>query len=81
VYNCEGGNNGSEYLPTYEDKDGDWMLVGDVPWGLVFHKINSKQKNAAFIQINLILMNLCRMFVDSCKRLRIMKGSEAIGLG
>ncbi|KAF6173436.1 hypothetical protein GIB67_027131 [Kingdonia uniflora] len=45
---------GSEYLPTYEDKDGDWMLVGDVPW---------------------------EMFVHSCKRLRIMKGSEAIGLG
>ncbi|RVX20737.1 Auxin-induced protein AUX28 [Vitis vinifera] len=35
------------------DKDGDWMLVGDVPW---------------------------EMFVDSCKRLRIMKGKEAIGL-
>ncbi|KAE8678973.1 Auxin-induced protein AUX28 [Hibiscus syriacus] len=45
--------NGSKYVPTYEDKDGDWMLVGDVPW---------------------------EMFVDSCKRLRIMKGSEAIGL-
>ncbi|KAM6577033.1 hypothetical protein CsatB_028870 [Cannabis sativa] len=45
--------NGSDYVPTYEDKDGDWMLVGDVPW---------------------------EMFVDSCKRLRIMKGSEAIGL-
>ncbi|CAN4111297.1 unnamed protein product [Withania somnifera] len=45
--------NGSDYVPTYEDKDGDWMLVGDVPWEL---------------------------FVDSCKRLRIMKGSEAIGL-
>jgi len=45
--------NGSEYVTTYEDKDGDWMLVGDVPW---------------------------EMFVDSCKRLRIMKGSEAIGL-
>ncbi|PIA31520.1 hypothetical protein AQUCO_04900076v1 [Aquilegia coerulea] len=45
--------NGTEYVPTYEDKDGDWMLVGDVPW---------------------------EMFVDSCKRLRIMKGSEAIGL-
>uniref|UniRef100_A0A1J3K8L4 Auxin-responsive protein n=1 Tax=Noccaea caerulescens TaxID=107243 RepID=A0A1J3K8L4_NOCCA len=45
--------NGSDYVPTYEDKDGDWMLVGDVPWG---------------------------MFVDSCKRIRIMKGSEAIGL-
>lgn len=45
--------NGSEYVLTYEDKDGDWMLVGDVPW---------------------------EMFTDSCKRLRIMKGSDAIGL-
>ncbi|KAL8122953.1 auxin-responsive protein IAA27-like [Apium graveolens] len=45
--------HGSEYVLTYEDKDGDWMLVGDVPWN---------------------------MFTDSCKRLRIMKGSEAIGL-
>ncbi|XP_077247362.1 auxin-induced protein 22D-like [Tasmannia lanceolata] len=47
------GNNGSEYATTYEDKDGDWMLVGDVPW---------------------------EMFISSCKRLRIMKGSEARGL-
>ncbi|KAL5705540.1 Auxin-responsive protein iaa8 [Ranunculus cassubicifolius] len=46
--------HGSEYVLTYEDKDGDWMLVGDVPW---------------------------EMFIDSCKRLRIMKGSDAIGLG
>ncbi|KAF3956653.1 hypothetical protein ACB098_10G180900 [Castanea mollissima] len=45
--------NSSDYVPTYEDKDGDWMLVGDVPW---------------------------EMFVDSCKRVRIMKGTEAIGL-
>lgn len=45
--------NRDECVLTYEDKDGDWMLVGDVPW---------------------------EMFVDSCKRLRIMKGSEAIGL-
>lgn len=29
----------------------------------------------------LIFLNFCSMFVDSCKRLRIMKGSEAIGLG
>ncbi|XP_022755017.1 auxin-responsive protein IAA27-like [Durio zibethinus] len=45
--------HGSEYVLTYEDKDGDWMLVGDVPW---------------------------QIFTDSCKRLRIMKSSEAIGL-
>ncbi|KAL5566289.1 hypothetical protein UlMin_029453 [Ulmus minor] len=48
------GYNGSEFVPTYEDKDGDWMLVGDVPWS---------------------------MFMSSCKKLRIMKGSEAKGLG
>ncbi|KAM0919159.1 hypothetical protein ACQ4PT_008390 [Festuca glaucescens] len=42
-----------EYVLTFEDKDGDWMLVGDVPW---------------------------EMFADSCRRLRIMKGSDAIGL-
>ncbi|XP_008789309.1 auxin-responsive protein IAA27-like [Phoenix dactylifera] len=44
---------GSEYVLTYEDKDGDWMLVGDVPWN---------------------------MFTDSCRRLRIMRGSEAVGI-
>lgn len=38
---------------TYEDKDGDWMLVGDVPW---------------------------EMFTESCRRLRVMKGSDAVGL-
>ncbi|KAJ7297338.1 hypothetical protein O6H91_01G059400 [Diphasiastrum complanatum] len=43
----------SEYVITYEDKDGDLMLVGDVPW---------------------------RMFIAAVRRLRIMKGSEAIGL-
>ncbi|KAK2400015.1 Auxin-induced protein IAA4 [Trifolium repens] len=53
-YSEREGYKGSEYAPTYEDKDGDWMLVGDVPWD---------------------------MFVTSCKRLRIMKGAEARGLG
>ncbi|RXH78425.1 hypothetical protein DVH24_001943 [Malus domestica] len=44
----------SEFVLTYEDKEGDWMLVGDVPWG---------------------------MFLGSVKRLRIMRTSEANGLG
>ncbi|XP_038875964.1 auxin-induced protein 22C-like [Benincasa hispida] len=42
----------SDFVLIYEDRDGDWMLVGDVPW---------------------------KMFVESCKRLRIMKRSEAKG--
>ncbi|CAI9260174.1 unnamed protein product [Lactuca saligna] len=54
AYSERDGYKGSEFAPTYEDKDGDWMLVGDVPW---------------------------EMFMLSCKRMRIMKGSEAKGLG
>nr|AVV48467.1 IAA3 [Bassia scoparia] len=53
-YSEREGYNGTEFVPTYEDKDGDWMLLGDVPWD---------------------------MFINSCKRLRIMKGSDARGLG
>jgi len=53
VYSEREGYKGSEYAPTYEDKDGDWMLVGDITW---------------------------EMFISTCKRLRIMKGSEAKGL-
>lgn len=33
-YSEREGYNGSDYAPTYEDKDGDWMLVGDVPWDM-----------------------------------------------
>ncbi|KAF8111603.1 hypothetical protein N665_0074s0127 [Sinapis alba] len=53
-YSERDGYKGSDFVPTYEDKDGDWMLIGDVPW---------------------------EMFVCSCKRLRIMKASEAKCLG
>lgn len=53
-YSEREGYKGSEYAPAYEDKDGDLMLVGDVPF---------------------------EMFLSSCKRLRIMKGQEARGLG
>ncbi|KAJ3669877.1 hypothetical protein LUZ60_010201 [Juncus effusus] len=47
------GSFNTEFVLTYEDKDSDWMLVGDLPF---------------------------EMFVDSCKRLRIMKGSDAMEL-
>ncbi|KAL8143001.1 hypothetical protein V2J09_016033 [Rumex salicifolius] len=29
----------SDFVLTYEDKDGDWMLVGDVPWGLFISSV------------------------------------------
>jgi hypothetical protein len=29
----------SEFVLTYEDKEGDWMLVGDVPWGYVTREL------------------------------------------
>ncbi|XP_062213215.1 auxin-responsive protein IAA14-like [Phragmites australis] len=43
-------DGGAQFTVAYEDKDGDLMLAGDVPW---------------------------EMFVCSCKKLRIMRGSEA----
>ncbi|KAG0560301.1 hypothetical protein M758_10G165600 [Ceratodon purpureus] len=45
--------DGSEYVLIYEDHEGDFMLVGDVPWDL---------------------------FINTVKRLRIMKGSEQVNL-
>ncbi|ESQ56147.1 hypothetical protein EUTSA_v10026385mg [Eutrema salsugineum] len=33
-YSEREGYKGSGFVPTYEDKDGDWMLVGDVPWDM-----------------------------------------------
>lgn len=33
LFKCfEASKKGSDYAITYEDKDGDLMLVGDVPW-------------------------------------------------
>ncbi|CAA7403305.1 unnamed protein product [Spirodela intermedia] len=29
----------SDFVLTYEDKDGDWLLVGDVPWGMFVSSI------------------------------------------
>lgn len=29
----------SEFVLTYEDRDGDWMLVGDVPWGMFLNSV------------------------------------------
>ncbi|KAK4418441.1 Auxin-responsive protein IAA13 [Sesamum alatum] len=44
----------SDFVLTYEDKEGDWMLVGDVPW---------------------------EMFLNSVRRLRIMRTADVNGLG
>ncbi|TYK19026.1 auxin-responsive protein IAA11 isoform X1 [Cucumis melo var. makuwa] len=32
-------NGHSGYMLTYEDREGDWMLVGDVPWGMFTHSV------------------------------------------
>ncbi|CAA6660996.1 unnamed protein product [Spirodela intermedia] len=33
----------TQYVLSYEDKDGDWMLVGDVPWDAAFGQVNGKR--------------------------------------
>ncbi|KAL7112320.1 hypothetical protein ACP275_05G144800 [Erythranthe tilingii] len=32
AYKLEENRDGGEYRILYQDKDGDWMLAGDVPW-------------------------------------------------
>jgi len=78
--------NGIEYMPTYEDKDGDWMLVGDVPWKYVpFITFPVPNLHFRIHHLHRILVSgfffFCRMFVESCKRIRLMISSEAIVLG
>lgn len=50
LFGCFSSPDNGQLAMAYEDKDGDLMLAGDVPWN---------------------------MFISSCKRLRIMKSSEA----
>ena len=45
------------------------------------HCLRRQKKYAALIPPNIVIACCCRMFTDSCKRMRIMKSSEAIGLG
>ncbi|KAG2315116.1 hypothetical protein Bca4012_065915 [Brassica carinata] len=33
-YSEREGYKESGFVPTYEDKDRDWMLVGDAPWDM-----------------------------------------------
>lgn len=37
----------SEFVLTYEDREGDWMLVGDVPWGYAkfYYTTTGDEKN------------------------------------
>ncbi|GJM96922.1 hypothetical protein PR202_ga13798 [Eleusine coracana subsp. coracana] len=51
LFGCfSSSSSDAQFAVAYEDKDGDLMLAGDVPWD---------------------------MFICSCKKLRIMRGSEA----
>uniref|UniRef100_A0A0D9ZEF7 Auxin-responsive protein n=1 Tax=Oryza glumipatula TaxID=40148 RepID=A0A0D9ZEF7_9ORYZ len=49
-FSADASASAAHFAVAYEDKDGDLMLAGDVPWD---------------------------MFISSCKKLRIMRGSEA----
>ncbi|GJN23016.1 hypothetical protein PR202_gb10630 [Eleusine coracana subsp. coracana] len=49
-FSSSSSSSDAQFAVAYEDKDGDLMLAGDVPWD---------------------------MFICSCKKLRIMRGSEA----
>ncbi|OEL19014.1 Auxin-responsive protein IAA15 [Dichanthelium oligosanthes] len=62
--------SGAEYVPTYEDKDGDWMLVGDVPWRSVLMRAPSSlllhpPRQLMFAQINSCLSSSRQLIIRS----------------
>lgn len=83
----------SDFVLTYEDREGDWMLVGDVPWGYatknlanIFYTLESDSMLRWFSSMGEMLTVSCfcfyfRMFLSSVKRFRIMRTSDANGLG
>ncbi|KAF5176187.1 Auxin-responsive protein iaa20 [Thalictrum thalictroides] len=40
-------HNDKSYLLTYEDKEGDWMMVGDVPWDFFLTTVKKLQISRA----------------------------------
>ncbi|KZV46440.1 hypothetical protein F511_11291 [Dorcoceras hygrometricum] len=45
----------SEFVLTYEDREGDWMLVGDVPWGSKVPRKELETKGQTDIEVLTIL--------------------------
>lgn len=73
----------SDYIITYQDKDGDWMLVGDVPWQYVF-ALNLFPFIICICYLNdpfMCVFILLRMFLGSVKRLRIMRTAAETRVG
>ena len=67
------------------DSQHSWLLLLTVAFLEInvksLRKLKKKKKIASLSPSNIVITSCCRMFTDSCKRMRIMKSSEAIGLG
>lgn len=56
----------SEFVLTYEDKEGDWMLVGDVPWEYVLHLLlYSSCTMATEINLMIVYKICCKTSTDT----------------
>ncbi|KAF5808085.1 putative transcription factor interactor and regulator AUX-IAA family [Helianthus annuus] len=56
--------NRLEHVPTYEDKDGDWMLVGDVPWKMFVEtctRIRLMKSSEAITQLDISNAHLLQL--------------------
>lgn len=76
----------SGYVLAYQDKEGDWLLVGDVPWGCVIFcsmhlpvLLNSNLHPIIVLETDVLFSILRRLFLNTVKRLRIMRASAANG--
>ncbi|KAH9785164.1 auxin-responsive protein IAA11 [Citrus sinensis] len=64
----------SDYVLTYEDKEGDWMLVGDVPWGMFLGSVKRlrimRTSEATGLEMSLLFLVDGRDDLEYCTHMK-----------
>ncbi|KAG7577627.1 AUX/IAA domain [Arabidopsis thaliana x Arabidopsis arenosa] len=67
-----GNRDRKHHVLTYEDKDGDWMMVGDIPWEYESY-ISTCSLTCSFIISDLNRCFCFSMFLETVRRLKITR--------
>ncbi|XP_026663330.1 auxin-responsive protein IAA4 isoform X2 [Phoenix dactylifera] len=75
--------NNKDHVLTYEDKEGDWMMVGDVPWEYDSCQLYSSLHPSICHCLLFFLLSpksltfgLSRMFLTTVKRMKIARADK-----
>ncbi|GAU16757.1 hypothetical protein TSUD_200000 [Trifolium subterraneum] len=72
-------NSWNFHVLTYEDEEGDWMMVGDVPWEPKWLRNQTQYLEVYNIQTHCVPTTCARpkwMFLSSVKRLKITRANS-----